>query len=282
MRYLFSLLLVSLLCFACNRSSYKEDEIPLVRVGDKFLYQTDLDKVLYSGLSSEDSIIISEHFIRSWVNDQLLYDVALKNISNKEEVEKLVENYRHSLIVHQYQEQLINERLSREINEDSLLFFYEENKDRFKLDRPLIKGLFLKIPQGAPQIDKISTLYKTITPENIETIEKYSIQNSAVFDYFVDQWIAFDDLIDNWPGSSKDENDILKLNKYIEQQDSSYYYYLNVTEFLLPGESVPFEHTKSVIKEMLLNQKKNEFLKRTEEELYQRALGRGQIVFFNE
>lgn len=282
MRYLFSLLLVPLLCFACNRSSYKEDEIPLVKVGDRILYQRDLDQVLYLGLSSEDSIIISEHFIRSWINDHLLYDVALKNVKNSEEVDRLVENYRQSLIVHQYQEQLISERLTREINEDSLLFYYEENKDRFKLDRPLIKGIFLKIPQGAPQIDKVNTWYKTITPENIEAIEKYSIQNSSVFDHFVDRWVDFDAFIDNWPVSYKNENDILKFNRYIEQQDSSYYYFLNVTEYLLPGENVPFEHTRLIIKEMLLNQKKNEFLKKTEEELYQRALNRGQIVFFNE
>ena len=113
-------------------------------------------------------------------------------------------------------------------------------------------------------------------------IEKYSIQNSVVCDYFVDQWVDFNEFIDKWPVSYRDESSVLKNNKYIELQDSSFYYFLNITDFLLTGDNIPFEHAKPIIREMLLNQKKIEFLKKTEDELYQRALNRGQITFYNE
>jgi hypothetical protein len=258
------------------------DVAPLVKVGNEILFRENVMQVLYSGLSPEDSIIMSEHYIRSWINEQLLFEVASQNINNKEEIEKLVQNYRRSLIIHQYQEHLINEKLENELNEELLLGFYEENKDHFKLEKTLIRGLFLKIPQGAPQIENIRTRYKSLNPDNIEKIEKYSIQNSAVYDYFVDQWIDFNEFMNSWPQSYRDENNILKHNRYIEQQDSVFHYFLNVTDYLLPGSTAPFEYTKSVIREMLLNQRKNDFLKKTEEDLYRRALSRGQIQFFNE
>ena len=47
------------------------------------------------------------------MKDALVYDVALRNLEgeDKAEVDKLVEEYRHSLIRYRYQEQLIKERL---------------------------------------------------------------------------------------------------------------------------------------------------------------------------
>ena len=282
MRFLFSLLLVSLSCVSCTRSLHKADRNAIVKVGDRILSQEELDRNLNPVLTQEDSIIQSEHFVRSWINDQLLFDVALKNIGNKEEIEKLVENYKRSLIVYQYQEQLINEKLDKEIGEESLLRFYEGNKEGFVLDRPLLKGLYLKIPQGAPQIDDVKKWYKSINPANIEKIEKYSIQNSAVYNYFVDQWVDLYELTSDWPVNYKNDPGFIKRNVFVEQQDTNFYYLLHATDFLLPGETTPFEYTKPIIKEMLLNQKKAEFLKKTEEDLYQRALNRGQIIFYNE
>lgn len=282
MRFLFSLLLVSLLCVSCDRYFTKTNGGSIVKVGDHVLSREELDRNLQLGLSPEDSIIAAEHFIHSWINEQLLLDIASRNIGNKEEIEKLVENYRRSLIVYQYQEQLVNEKLDRELSEDVLLRFYEENKDGFKLDRPLIKGLYLKIPQGAPRIDKVKVWYKSLKPDDIENMETYSIQNSTTYGYFVDQWEDFYDLVDDWPVNFKNEISLLKDKKFIEQQDESFYYFLHLTDVLLPGETTPFEYTKPVVREMVLNQKKREFLKKTEEDLYDRALSRGQIIFHNE
>jgi hypothetical protein len=282
MRFLFSLLLVSLFCVSCTRSLHKADRTAIVKVGDHILSQEELDRNLNPVLTPEDSIIQSEHFVRSWINDQLLFDVASKNIGNKEAVEKLVENYKRSLIVYQYQEQLINEKLDKEISDESLLRFYEDNKEGFILDRPLVKGLYLKIPQGALQINDVKTWYKSINPANIEKIEKYSIQNSAIYNYFVDQWVDFYELTSDWPVNYKSDPGFIRRNVFVEQQDTNFHYLLHATDFLLPGETTPFEYTKPIIKEMLLNQKKAEFLKKIEEDLYQRALNRRQIIFYNE
>jgi len=282
MRFLFSILLVSLLLVSCSGSLGKKDGNTIVKVGDRVLSLEDLLEGTYQELTPEDSIIAAEHFIRSWISDQLLFNVASKNIRNKEEVEKLVENYRRSLIVYQYEEQLINEKLSNEIDEDTLFRFYEDNTGAFQLDRPLIKGLFLKVPQGAPQIDNVKVWYKSLNQDNIEKLEKYSIRNSTIYGYYIDQWVDFSELTNDWLVNYRDDESFLKNNKFVEQEDVNFYYFLHITDFLLPGKTTPFEYAKPVIREMLLNRKKTEFLKKTEEDLYQRALRRGEIVFYNE
>ncbi|MDR0865820.1 MAG: peptidyl-prolyl cis-trans isomerase [Candidatus Symbiothrix sp.] len=270
---------ISFLAVSCGRKSANNVDA-VVQVGDKFLTREEIAENLPSVTNADDSVMATEHYIRLWISDNLLYDVAAKNIVDKENINQLVENYRKSLVIYQYQEQLINEKLSREISNRSLLDYFEANKTKFKLDKSLVKGLFLRIPINAPQIDKVRSWYKSISTSSIDNIEKYSLQNSANFDYFVDDWLDFNDLVNKWPVNYR--NDLNVKSKYTEQKDDNYYYLLHITDYLLAGDNAPFEYAKSTIREILINQKKIEFLRETEEDLYNKALNSGKIKFFNE
>jgi len=280
MRLILSLVIVSLLAVTCTKQS-TEDVSPIVKVNDNVLTKADLEASIPKGLTSEDSIIAAEHYIYTWINDHLKYAVASKNIADKKNIEQLIENYRKSLIIYQYEEQLISERLSNKIDNQSMLDYYEANKDKFKIDRPLIKGLSLRVPIDASQIDKIKVWYKSLTPTNIANIENFCVRNAVGYGYFVDNWVDFNELIENWPTKYKDESIIIKSGKYLEQKDDNYYYFLHITEYLLPEDNAPFEYAQSMIKEILINQQKIDFLKAIEDDLYNKALNNGQVIFYN-
>jgi len=282
MRRFLSILVISLFTLACNNNLDIKNSNPLVKVQGKILYKNALNDIIPAGLSKEDSIIAAEYFIRAWINENLLYDLALKNINNKENVELLVENYRKSLLINQFQEQLVNERLSKEIDEQSLYDYYNNNKEILKLEKPLVKGLFLKVPENAPQLDEIRRWYKLITPNSRESLEKYSLSNAVVFEFFVNNWMDFSDVMDNFPQNKINKEDFNLNKKTIEKQDNGYYYLLNITDFLQPGANAPYEYVKNTVKEILINQRRIDFLKKTEEELYKRALDKGDIQFYNE
>jgi hypothetical protein len=275
-----TLAVVSFLVVSCKQET-TVDKDAIVRVGDKILTREELEENIASFPNPEDSILAVEHYIRVWINDNLLYNVACKNITDKEYIDQLVESYRKSLVIYQYQEQLVNEKLSKEIDNETLLDYHKNNKDKFKLDRSLIKGLFLRIPVDAPQIDKIKIWYKSISATSLANIEKYSLQYSASYDYFFDNWVDLSELMNKWPISHKTELGDIKYNKFIEQKDDKYYYFLHITDYLSPGDNAPFEYAKSTIKEILINQKKIEFLRKIEDDLYNKALNGGQITFYN-
>jgi hypothetical protein len=254
----------------------------IVQVGDKILTKQELEENLSSRFLTEDSTLAAEHYIRMWITDNLLYDVANKNIADQDKIDQLVDNYRRSLVIYQYQEQLINEKLSSEMNDEVLLEFFETNRDKFQMDRPLIQGFFLKVPIDAPHIDKIKTLYKPNFPSSIDDVEKYSVQNAVSYDYFIDHWIDFYEWMDNWPVNYRNELDVLKRRSFLEQRDEHFYYFLYIHDFLLPGDNAPFEYAQPVIREIIINQKKMEFLRGIEENLYNKALNNGQIKFYEE
>lgn len=266
---------------ACTPPSETNEEA-VVRVGNRILTRTELAESLPAFLSPEDSIMVTEHFIRVWVNDQLLYDIAQKNIADKNAIELLVENYRRSLIIYQYQEQLVNEKLAHTINQQELQQYYEENKDKFKLDKPLIKGIFMRVPLDAPNIDKAKSWCKKPSVTSIGHLEKYCVQNAGCFDYFEKQWTDFNELMHNWPAQDLNLSEALGKTTFWEQKDDRYCYFLYISDYLLPGDNSPFPYAEPVVKELLINRKKIEFLRETEDDLYNKALHSGQIIFYNE
>jgi hypothetical protein len=104
------------------------------------------------------------------------------------------------------------------------------------------------------------------------------MQNAANFDYFESKWVDFNELMATWPKPLEAP----KKNGFYEQADNKYYYFLNISDCLLPGDNAPFQYAEPIVKEFLINRKKIEFLQKTEHDIYNKAFNNGQITFYNE
>lgn len=151
-------LLLSLFLFAsCGGERDHKGKTPLVEVEGDVLFKEDLLMLLPKNLSKEDSLLFVERYIREWAEGILLYNKAKGNIPDNEKIDRLVENYRKALIIHTYQQELIEQKLSKEITEEDMRDYYQKNKELFVVDRPLVKGLFIKVPLSAPGIGNVRT-----------------------------------------------------------------------------------------------------------------------------
>lgn len=279
MRTIASLLLLLWVCVACESKSTPAKEDILVEVNGNFLYKEDLQSVLPHRISADDSVLFAENYIRNWAEDILLYDVAKENIRNNEDIERLIENYRKSLIVHAYQQELIIQRLSSNIPEEEISGFYTNNQELFIVKRPLIKGLFVKVPLNTPLLNDLKKWYKTETYEAVENLEKYSLVHAVSYDYFYDKWIQVSDILGKMPLKEKEPEQYIKKNRQVELQDTAFYYFLNVTDYLEIGDLEPYDFARSEVKEMVANIKKVNFMKGVKADLYNDALHRNKIKF---
>lgn len=269
------LLLISLLfCSSCADKHDHKGRTPLTEVDGNFLYKEDLQAVLPEGLSKDDSLLFAEHYIRNWAEEVLLYNKAQSNIPDNGTIDKLVENYRKALIIHTYQQELIDQKLKKEIPEQELTQYYEGHKELFTLDRPLMKGLFIKVPLTAPQLSNVRKWYKIENQEAVDHLEKYSFQNAVKYDYFYDKWVRADDVLDLIPAS---ENSINQKG-HIELKDSAFYYFLNVSDYRKAGEEEPYEFAMPKVRDMLINLKQAAFMKTVKDDLYQQAVKRKKII----
>ena len=104
-RFLFGIMiptvLLSVLLLSCRWDSttgYDRGKTPLVKLNGNVLYAEDLLQVLPLGITGQDSVEFSEKYIRNWVEDVMFYQNAERNIPDTRDIDRLVDNYRRSLI----------------------------------------------------------------------------------------------------------------------------------------------------------------------------------------
>ena len=275
-----ALLLLLCLNAACSTKYDHKGKTPLVKAGDEFLYKEDLNAATPVGLSGADSTAFASHFIEEWVKDALVYDKARRNIPNSDVVDELVENYRKSLIVHAYQQNLIEQKLVENIPDEEVKAYYEEHEELFIAEQPLVKGIFIKVPLNAPEVDKVRRSYTRTSSEDVEFLEKYSFQHAADYNYFYDRWLPVRDVAAKLPLPASEAETRLKDKGHVELKDSANYYFLNVARFLSAGEVEPYEYAYKTAKEMLVNLERISFIKGVEDGLYEEALKEDRIIYY--
>ncbi len=271
----------SFILAGCQSKQSVEKGDVIAKLGRRTISRAELTTLMPKHLTTADSLIWTESYVKQQLKNELIYEVALRNLDddNRTEIDRLVEAYRRSLIQYKYQEQLTKERLSSSISEEDKQRYYEENKHDLLLDHCLVKGLFLKIPVNAPNLGEVKKWYRSPLEASIEKIEKYSVQNAAIYEYFYDKWISFGEIMDNIPMKVTNESEFLQTHSFIETTDSSFCYLLNINEYILKGNVAPFDYANNQITDLLINQRKVKFLKDFEDDLYNDAVRKGDIIF---
>lgn len=262
------------------RGKQKSTQDVLARVGTTTFTQQQLDDVMPSGLSDSAQMVLANRYIDNWIAEELLYEMACKNLPDVERLEKLVQEYRRDLFCHEYRKRLSDERVAASIPEDTLLQFYQEHSQEFKLHKPIVKGLLLKVPINAPQLQSLRQWVKSAGVNGVEKIEKYAVKNAIGYDYFFDRWVWFDDIKDNIPYDFKDDNLFLSQNKTFEHKGEDMIYLLCIDSYLKAGDVMPYEFARSRVLEILLNEKRMEFNKELKRELYDEAVADGIVELF--
>ena len=247
----------------------RESEGIIASVGDNFLYKEDIEHIVPQGTSSSDSALIVEAYIQRWATNILTLKNAERNVSNQQEINKMVEEYRQRLMIHNYQQEMVSEKvkLPTEIEAKQ---FYESNKELFLLEDAVIKGAIIKVPNNI-KTDNIQRKFKNLN-ENIADIEKYALQYATDYVLFTEYWRLVGDVINT-------ETSKLKINKigYYEEKDSLHLMLINVTEYIAPGEVAPFDMIKEDVQTMLYNQHKMDYLNNFEKEMFEYGVRHNQI-----
>ena len=275
------ILVIAAAMTGCGQEHNHKGKTPLVEVSGEFLYKEDLQAALPLNISKDDSVLFAEHYIRNWIEDALLFDKAEGNIPDNDKISKLVENYRRALIMHTYQEEFVNQKLANDISEEEINAYYEKNKELFRLDNPLVKGLFIKVPLSSPDLGNVRVWYRKNNQDIIEKLEKYSLRNAVSYDYFYDRWTSVPDVAAKIPLKVLDTDaNYLDKNRNVEVKDTAFCYFLHIEDFLGKDKQKPLDFARDEIKEILINLKRVEFINKVKEDLYQRASDRNKIIYY--
>lgn len=245
----------------------------VAKVNDTFLYLDELEGIVTVNTPKDDSIARMNAYVNSWIRKQLLINEALKRIDiNEAEVERKILDYRYSLIGYQFQKLYIQQNMSTEVSDAEVIEYYNSHLDNFILKQNIIRGAFLKVPQGAPRTNRIKDLIFSNKEKDKSDLKSYCLSFSTAYHLSDSSWIEFDKLVVNSPlAEIPNKIQFLKTYPYYETSDAGFLYFLKIDAYKISDNVSPLEFVKEDIKNIIINKRKVELARKLEDEVYEKA-----------
>jgi len=277
--HLFALALI--IVQGCSLFEENNHEKPVARAFEQYLYPSDLQKVIPTGTSQEDSALLANRYIESWVQEQLMQRRAEESLTEEQiDFKSQIEEYYRSLVIFTYRQKLLEQKLDTVVTEDEIQAYYDENSKNFVLDENVIKGTFIKVPLTAPNLEQLRRWSWNNREQDLEELEKYCITYAEKFSDFNDTWVEFSSIKAQLPMRISDPSRYLNSYHNIETTDSLYRYLVHISDHLTEGEEAPVEMVSEDITNIILNKRKIEFIKDLEHRVYTEGVSRNQFEIY--
>jgi len=270
---------LALFLTACNLFLAKDE--PVARVGERQLTMKELSGYIPDYLDVTDSALWADDYVKKWVQRELLLLKAEENLNaDLKDVSKELEEYRNSLIVYRYKNELVKEKMDTTVSDANIQKYFTEHRESFILNRNIVKAIYIKIPVQVSNPDNIKDLCLSENKEKQAKLNEYCMSYAKAYDRFNDQWVAADMVLGNIPEVIKDQNQFLERNRFVESTDMNYYYIVCIRDYRLSGQVSPIEYVQNDIKNLILSKQKIEFLKQIEKDIYKEGVDNNKVKLF--
>jgi hypothetical protein len=272
-RVVFFVLLIPLLT-GCNQGGKTAKRIPVAEIGSTVLYYDEIPAALQNGARETDSAAVIQNYVNKWAKRQLLLQKAEDNLSYemKSDIQKQLEETRTNLLIYQYQQQMMLEKMDTVISEQEMENYYNSNSKNLILNENIVKALFIKLPLETPDLEKIKRLARSNSQEDLQQLESYCFQFAEKFDDFGEQWIPMSRLTVELKENIDNEENFLRRYTFFETSDPGSVYLISVRDYRLRFALAPYEYVKDDIRRIIWNSRRVEFLQALENGIYNDAL----------
>jgi len=273
------IILISTQLMACNLLSEKGE--PVAKVGKNVLTMEELSKNIPNYLDATDSSLWADDYIKKWIQRELLLQKAEENLKgDAKDVSNELEEYRNSLIVFRYKNELIKEKMDTTLKETDIQKYFNEHRESFILNRNIVKAIYIKIPVEVSSPENLKELCTSSDPAKQAKLNDYCLSYAKSFDRFNDQWVAADMVLKNIPEEITDQKAYLEKNRFLESSDKVYYYIVYIRDYRLEGQVSPIEYVEGDIRNLILSKQKIEFLKQIEKDIYKEGIDNNRVKLY--
>ncbi len=260
-------------------SSFLNNEEAVAEVGSEKLYRRELNLLIPKGMAKEDSIRLARQYINSWALEQVFLNIAEEQLSKEElDVTKELEDYRKSLLKYKYEQLYVNERLDTEVSDDMVEEYYEANKEKFILQRPVVKARYLRIANDSPTLAKIRRKMSSDEAQDLVDADSLAYSSALKFSTWGNRWIDITELAMEFPMDHV-TLEMSVRNKWVERVDTTGVLGLAyISEMIKEGGLAPLEYCTPTIKDMIISARKQKLITSLERDLLNDARQTGQFV----
>jgi len=278
-----SSLTILALVLSCEGLFKNEPEnTPLARVGNQYLYEQDITSLLGSSLNDQDSASIVANYINNWAVKQLLFSKAQINLTEEQiaDFERLVANYRIDLFTRAYKEALVLRGEDTTITKAELQQFYDEEKENFILKEKLVQLRFIELPKQFLNKEEVIERLKRFDQEDIVFLDSIGVQFKKL-NFNDSLWIPLVRVLQEIPPLAKEDEDrTIKKSQFFELEDSLAVYLGKIADVRNSNEIAPLSYIEPTIRQVLLNRRKLDFMRRLETEILDEAVKQNEFEIY--
>ena len=277
--YIAFLVLPLLFLFSCkdgfNFNRDTKDPI-IAKVGEKNLFKSQIAELIHPGTSPTDSAAIVDGYIENWIRENLMILEAEKNVAADINLNKLVDDYRSSLLVYNFEKRLVDQMLDTIITMDEKRDYYESFKNQYLLSHPIFKCVIAKVSSKASGLKDIkNALGKADMTESI-----FLIKEKAVYHHLdTAKWMTIEDLESLLPKGMIEISE-LSGGKVFQKKEKDYEYFVKIITYYDEKRIPPSDYIEGKIIKTILSERKIELLKKYRQDLYDQGISDQKFEVF--
>ena len=276
----FGLLVLSIVwsISSCSTSNTHTDEIIVVEAFSKSLSLDSISSLIPDNMSYDDSTMLADRIINSWIREQVLLAQAEKSLSEQDpQFARQIQTYRNALLVSEYESSYVDSRLNRVVTEEEITEFHNTNPELFKLSEHIVRAVFVHLPEEEVELDSVKIWLSEADSITMPRLEKWCIEHGANYAIDTEYWWLISDLLNQVPMQIYRIEDQLKRKKIIEFSEDGRTYLLKILDHRLKDLPSPLAIARERIVEIILQERRRTILENLRDELVKEAWSLGQI-----
>ena len=252
-----------------DKSQTENKDLLLATAYNNRLYNKDIHEMIPRSLKGQDSIVFVNNVVENWVKEKLMLVEAERNFPTDIDLEKLVEDYRSSLLKHHYELEVLSSDLDTAVNQQQLENFYQENKQDYKLNDPIFRLKYIKLPKSSPDFNELEPLIFSDEADEIFKLTAFCNTYAESFTLKKNNWFTRQELNFLLPAIKASH---LNGGKLLKSSDDFYNYYIYTLEKVEINQIPPLSYVEEKAKSVIIQRRKINLLEKKQKDLFERAL----------
>jgi hypothetical protein len=261
-----------------------DENAPLARVDENYLYKEDIAPLLYEGMTKGDSVTIVTNYINNWASKQLLLSKAKINLPEDKlaEFDALVADYQADLYTRAYKNALVAQSADSIVTDTQMKEFYEKEKANFRLKERVVQIRFVHLPKRFLNKSEVVKRLKNFSRPDIAFLDSIGVQFKKL--NFNDSiWVSASRVISEIPPLTLENQDkYLKKSQFFELEDALGVYLAKVVGVRQVNDVAPLSFIEPTLKQVLINRRKLNYIRQLETEVIDEAIKENEFEIYEQ
>ncbi len=216
---------------------------------------------------------MAKRFIDGWIRQQVVMHVAEQNRSeDAPDMDALLEDYRRSLVIFNYEQALVEQKLDTSVSAAEIQAYYESDQANFELKEDIVRARWFKVNE--PEIRVLRKMEERFLSGDQTKMREVEI-------WLAQRGVSIVDRTANWTSGSELRAELalpegldlrtLTTGRQVTKEVSAAWF-LEVVEHRNGTSPAPIEMVEQDIRSVLLNKRKLQLIATMRDEVYRQAV----------